>query len=144
MSADPFDLDFDAEKWTPRTDAFTVLVVVSAEAEMADYREFHQWMDRLRAVIGSNAPSPNEDEAWTVSGWSPNLQYGRWTTDKWGHKTFDKRPHCNVWQRIEGDVASVAMAYVWAAIHLVDPIERAGFTIQEMWAGLTDEMVVLA
>lgn len=130
------------DDWTPRSDAFTVLVEVSADKEMVNWSEFHEWMNGLRETVGATTIAWSEEQPWIISGWSPTLQYGRWTTDHFGRKEFDKRPHANLWQQITG-VASVAMAYAWAAIHLVHAIEIGGYTIEHVWAGRTDEMVAI-
>lgn len=122
---------------------YTVLLTVTADREMADYREYNQWMTGLRHVIGATpstgAPMRNE-LPWTVGD-----QYGRWVEDHYGVRTFDRTPYANVWQtNIGGDVRSLAMAYVWVAIHLIQPLEDAGYNIQNTWCGLSDEMVLIA
>lgn len=118
---------------------FTVLLTVSADEVMANYSAYHEWVQGLRSVIGADT-TMNNDAPWAVGD-----LHGRWREDHYGHRYFDRSPYVNVWQTgIGGDVASAAMAYVWAAIHLVQPLEAAGYSINSVWAGRSDEMVAIA
>lgn len=134
-------MTIEDDEWTPREDAWTILVQVSADKAMPDYREFNEWMSGLCEVIGAtrNVRDWEQTEPWVV-GLGP---HGQWRFDHFGMKYLDTKPYANVWQSIEG-VASKAMSLVWAAIHLVEPLETAGYNIGNVSAELTDEMVLLA
>jgi len=129
------------DDWTPRPDAWTVLVTVTADRNMADRQEYWQWMSGLEQAIGATERAFSNDAPWVVG--LPSSRHGRPLNDHFGFPRWDAHPYANVWQRIEG-VASVAMATAWAAIHLVDPLDRAGYSVSDVSAYLTDEMVFLA
>jgi hypothetical protein len=133
VEADP------GEDWTPRRDAWTVLVRVTADQEMADWRQFDQWKHTLCQVVGAvNSPAFDDHHPWVVGD-----RYGYWATNHFGIPYWNAHPYVNVWQRIEG-LPSKAMALVWAAIHLVQPLDAAGFDVFETSAELTDTMIVMA
>lgn len=124
----------------PRPDAFTVLVQVSTDKNMADWGEYLQWMHDLRSALGirDHGAFNNEGQAWVVGD-----RAGHWATDHYGVRRWDAHPYANVWQQIEG-VASKSMALVWTVIHLVQPLESAGYDVGDISTFLTDTMVVLA
>lgn len=66
----------------------------------------------------------------------------RWSKDWTGNTTRIDTPYANVWQQIEG-LPSLAMAYVWAAIHLVAPLEEAGYVIEFVNAIRNEDMVLI-
>lgn len=121
---------------------YTVLLVVTGDEEIATYIEYAAWMTGLRDVIG--ATTSTGDPTSNIAPWTVGDLHGRWVTDVYGHRVFDRHPYANVWQTgIGGDVCSLSMAYVWTAIHLIDPIERAGYNIQNTWAGRSHDLVLI-
>jgi len=134
----------EADDWQPRPDSFTILVKVTGSEDMVYQRDYQQWLTELQNRIGAHGRAFNDEQPWAVGSMSSDPKtyeiYGHWTTDHFGHKVLDRTPYANVWQQIEG-VASVAMAYVWAAIHLVQPLDEYGYKISTVHAELTDEMV---
>ena len=116
---------------------YTVLVQVHGEEPVDSGQPYADWMNDLRQVVGAGAISFREHSPWTVG------EHKRWERDWIGQYRRIDEPYANVWQQITG-VASRSMALVWAAIHLAAPLEEAGYTIASLWAGRSDEMVVIA
>lgn len=114
---------------------FTVLVVVSSGTEMASHHEYNRWMSGLEKLLGVSSMA-NDPNGWAVGDWR-----GHRVLDWTGQYRMDRTAYANVWQNVSGDVVSIAMAHVWAAIHLIAPLEQAGYHIQNTWAGRTADMV---
>lgn len=129
--------------WEPRPDVWMINVFVTGDEELANYRDFNLWMDRLCATIGSTRDASMYDdkgEPWAVGS---HQDYGWWDSDHMtGLKILRKTPRAWVWQKIEG-VPSKALALVWAAMHLVLKLEEAGFNAADVSVTLSDTMVVV-
>jgi hypothetical protein len=133
-----------AEEAGPRPLAWTILLQVTAEQNMADNIDFHHWMSNLREVIGARSSFSDRGDGnpWAVGPLNSD-RHGHFYRDHYGVQRWDASPYANVWQEIDG-IASQAMALVWAAIHLVDPLEREGFKVYHLSAQRTDTVVVFA
>lgn len=115
---------------------YYVLVQVNGTESVGAGTGYARWMNELREVIGAGAIAFNEDRPWTVG------EHRRWETDHFGLRRLNDKPWANVWQQIKG-VHGLAMAYVWASIHLVAPLAAAGYSIGHIHASRTDEMAVV-
>jgi hypothetical protein len=119
-------------------DWWTLLVVVNGTEPCAPGRAYADWMNQLRAVIDAGAIAFTPDRPWTVG------DHRSWRRDTMtGGMVREDTPYANVWQQIKG-VPSLAMAYCYAALYLVAPLDAAGYSIGMVHAIRTRDMVLLA
>lgn len=137
------------ERWLEDNDqldptCWTINMMATQDVAIPHYEAYWRWLVTVQQAIGAGprrGPDPHHPELpWALG--DPPREHGRWRYDHFGFRHWDTAPWAIVWQRIEG-VASLPMALCWAAIHLVQPLTDAGFTVHDINAEITGTTVAI-